>query len=219
MRLVFLGPPGAGKGTQAEQLARDLKLPHISTGNILRQAIKVSTPTGLEAKSYVESGALVPFDIILRLVRDRVLQDDCRRGWILDGFPRNLDQAHALAALLVELKIAAPKVVYFQVRDEVLVRRLSGRRTCRNCQTPFHVEFSPPKSAGKCDRCGGTLDQRADDQEAAIRKRLVVYQTETVPLVAHYRSAGQLLTLSADGDPGQVSTELRSLLGIGVATS
>lgn len=209
MRLVFLGPPGAGKGTQASRFAEQQDIPHISTGDILRRAIELATPTGVEAKEYVDKGELVPFDVILRLVRDRLREPDAEKGWILDGFPRNLEQAHAFEKLLGEMQIETDRVVYFDVGSDAVVARLSGRRTCRQCGAVFHIQFSPPKVAGICDQCGSEdLYQRTDDQEEAIRNRLQVYSDETQPLVEFYKAKGLMLTLAAEASMEDVARDL-----------
>ncbi len=210
MRVVFLGPPGAGKGTQAARFAAIRGVPHISTGDSLRRAIQLATPTGLAAKAFVDRGELVPDEIILRLVRDRLRERDAVRGWVLDGFPRNRKQAEAFASLLGDTGTALDHVVYFQVSDASVVKRLSGRRVCRNCQAPYHVEFSPPKQEGTCDRCRGELYQRSDDQEAAIRNRLAVYAAETDPLVAYYEDRGVLLSVDAERGIDAVAQDLES---------
>ncbi|MCI0652108.1 MAG: adenylate kinase [Planctomycetes bacterium] len=198
LHLVFLGPPGAGKGTQAARLAQSAGIPHLSTGDMLRHALALATPTGLEAKQYMDRGELVPFPIILRLVRDKLQDPASARGWVLDGFPRNLEQARAFAEMLGELRREITRVLYFKVSDESVIRRLAGRRICRRCQSPYHLEFSPPKSEGICDRCGGELYQRSDDVEAAIRTRLRVYADETDPLVDFYRRAGVLAAIDGE---------------------
>ncbi|MGE3163367.1 MAG: adenylate kinase [Planctomycetota bacterium] len=213
MRLVFLGPPGAGKGTQATQLAQRLGVPHISTGDILRRAIALSTPTGVEAKQFVDRGELVPFEIMLRLVQDRLREKDAAAGWILDGFPRNLAQAQAFAELLEGLESGVDCVVYFDVAAAVVVARLSARRTCRACGAVYHLEYSAPKTAGVCDQCGGSdLYQRTDDREEAIRKRLEVYASETEPLVGHYRKAGVLRQVDAGRAPAEVSAAVSAAI-------
>ncbi len=212
MRLALLGPPGAGKGTQAALLAEQEALPHISTGEILRRSIEIATPTGIEAKECVERGELVPIEIMIRLVRDRLGEEDAQEGWILDGYPRNLDQAKAFDELLEELGVALDYVVYFELASEDVVRRLAGRLICRDCQSPYHLEFSPPSSPGSCDRCQGELYQRSDDSEEAILNRLKVYAAETDPLVAHYRDRGVLVTVDARADVPDVGAAFRRAL-------
>ena len=197
MRVAFLGPPGAGKGTQATRLAGKHGIPHISTGDILRTAIARATPTGVEAKAIVDRGELVPLPIVLRLVRDRLNEPDARGGWLLDGFPRNLDQAGAFAELLRELGQSLEAVIHFQLADAEVVRRLSGRRVCKTCGDTFHLEFSPPPDPAKCPKGKCEIVQRSDDREEAILNRLRVYAEETDPLVGHYRRAGLLRTIDA----------------------
>lgn len=213
MRLVLLGPPGAGKGTQAQRLATRFSAPHISTGDILRRSIELATPTGVEAKGFVDRGELVPFDIILRLVKDRLREDDAQQSWILDGFPRNTDQANAFSEILTELGVDADHVVYFDVPEQAVVDRLSGRRTCRDCGAVFHLRFSPPKQDGTCDKCGEhDLYQRTDDTEEAILNRLQVYAKETQPLVGYYEDQGRLLRIDASSPPDEVAAALADAL-------
>jgi adenylate kinase len=197
VRVAFLGPPGAGKGTQAARLAGKHGIPHISTGDILRTAIARATPTGIEAKAIVDRGELVPLAIVLRLVRDRLREPDAAKGWLLDGFPRNLEQAHAFSGLLRELGQSLESVVHFELGDAEVVRRLSGRRVCRTCGDTFHLEFSPPPPPAECRKGKCEIVQRSDDREEAILNRLRVYAAETDPLVGHYRSAGLLHTIDA----------------------
>lgn len=212
MRLIFLGPPGAGKGTQATGHAEQNAVPHISTGDILRRAIELATPTGVEAQGYVDRGELVPFEVILRLVKDRLAEEDAAQGWILDGFPRNLQQADALATLLNEIDAAIDKVVYFDVPEEAVVERLGGRRTCKKCGSVCHATFAPPKVDGVCDHCGGELYQRSDDHKEKILNRLRVYAAETEPLVEYYREQDLLLTIDAAAPVADVTQSLRTAL-------
>jgi adenylate kinase len=199
VRLVFLGPPGAGKGTQARQLASELKVPQVATGDMLREAVANSTPLGREAKAYMDRGALVPDDVIIRLIAERLAQPDAKRGFILDGFPRTIPQADALERLLGELGVSLDRVLYFDVSDAELVRRLTGRRSCPKCQSTFHVTSNPPRREDVCDRCGSTLIQREDDHEATVRKRLNVYAEQTSPLLERYRKRGVLKTVAGEG--------------------
>ena len=204
MRLVFLGPPGAGKGTQARELARELNVPQVATGDMLREAVANGTPLGREAKAYMDRGALVPDDVIIRLIAERLAQPDAKRGFILDGFPRTIPQADALERLLGELGVLLDRVIYFDVADAELVRRLSGRRSCPKCQSTFHVTSNPPKRENVCDRCGSTLVQREDDREDTVRKRLNVYAEQTSPLLERYRKRGVLKTVTGEGTIGAI---------------
>jgi adenylate kinase len=199
VRLVFLGPPGAGKGTQARELARELKVPQVATGDMLRGAVANGTPLGREAKAYMDRGALVPDDVIIRLIAERLAQPDAKRGFILDGFPRTIPQADALERLLGELGVSLDRVIYFDVSDAELVRRLTGRRSCPKCQSTFHVTSNPPRREDVCDRCGSTLIQREDDHEATVRKRLNIYAEQTSPLLERYRKRGVLKTVAGEG--------------------
>lgn len=188
MRLILLGAPGAGKGTQAEILSRMCNIPTISTGNILRAAMKNGTPVGLKAKEYVESGKLVPDDVIIGIVRERLAEDDCKNGYILDGMPRTIPQAEALEEAGVDIDAA----LAIEISDEAIVERMSGRRTCKECGTTFHIVSNPPKAEGKCDNCGGELIIRKDDTPETVRERLNVYHKETEPLKEFYAKRGKL---------------------------
>jgi adenylate kinase len=197
MKLILLGPPGAGKGTQAKMLSDRFGIPQVSTGDILRAAVKEGTPMGVKAKAFMEAGGLVPDSVVVGIVRERLQKSDCAAGFILDGFPRTVAQADSLKETLRELGKNLDAVISLEVDIEALVERLTGRRTCRKCGRGYHVKFDPPKLANTCDVCGGELFQRDDDREETIRTRLVVYHQQTAPLVAYYRS-GSLLT-SVDG--------------------
>jgi len=188
MKLILLGAPGAGKGTQAEILSAKLGIPTISTGNILRAAIKDGTPTGLEAKSYMDAGKLVPDGVIIGIVADRLKQPDCAKGFILDGVPRTLPQAEALD----KAGITFDKVVSIEISDQEIEDRMAGRRVCSACGAPFHVKAKPPKKEGVCDACGGPLVQRDDDRPETVRRRLEVYHAETEPLKGYYEEKGLL---------------------------
>lgn len=190
MNLVFLGPPGAGKGTQAQLLQQREGIPQISTGDILRSAMAAQTPLGRRAKTFVDRGELVPDDVMIGIIEDRLDQPDARRGFVLDGFPRTLGQALALDRMLEAAGRRIDVVVYFDVGDDVIIRRLTGRRVCRQAAHIFHVEFSPPKAAGRCDLDGSELYQRDDDREETVRRRLEVYHRETELLVEFYRTRG-----------------------------
>jgi adenylate kinase len=199
MRLILLGPPGAGKGTQAKDLVQKYGIPQISTGDILRKNLADKTPLGLEAKKFMDKGELVPDSVVVGIVRERLKEDDCKKGYILDGFPRTVPQAEALDAALADMKTPIDKVLSIEVPDTELVKRLGGRRTCRSCQAGYHVVFKPSKKEGVCDSCGGELYQRDDDKEEAIKNRLKVYQSSTAPLIDYYKAKGQLATVDGVG--------------------
>lgn len=186
MRLILLGPPGAGKGTQSQKLAEYYSWVKISTGDILREAVSRKTPLGLEAKSFMDKGGLVPDDVVIGLIRERLKDSDCHSGYILDGFPRTLPQAQALSRILEEEKTPIDWVISFEVPEQDLVRRLTGRRSCGNCKRVYHLDFNPPKQSDLCDACGGALVQREDDREETVRNRLRIYEKETAPLLKYY---------------------------------
>ncbi len=213
MYIVFLGAPGAGKGTQAASVARKLKLAHIATGDLFRQALERGTELGLKAKSYMEKGVLVPDQITIDMVLERISAPDSGGGAVFDGFPRNLKQAEALDEALARQGKAIDKAVYIKVSEEELLERLSGRRVCRQCQAPCHMSDSPPRVEGRCDRCGGELYQRPDDTEASIKKRLEVYSDETAPLIDYYRRAGKLLEVAGEGGVEVVGNRIVAALG------
>ncbi|MEG0035721.1 MAG: adenylate kinase [Oscillospiraceae bacterium] len=191
MKLILLGAPGAGKGTQAEILSRMCSIPTISTGNILRAAMKNGTPVGLRAKEFVESGKLVPDDVVIGIVRERLAEDDCKNGYILDGMPRTIPQAQALE----DVGISIDTALSLEISDETIVERMSGRRTCKDCSQTFHIVSNPPKTEGKCDACGGTLIIRKDDAPETVKDRLAVYHKETEPLKEFYAKRGKLKTV------------------------
>lgn len=206
MRLVLVGPPGAGKGTQAEFISTHLTVPKISTGDIFRANVSDGTPLGKEAKKYMDAGDLVPDEVTVGMVRDRLGEDDARKGFLLDGFPRNVPQARTLDDLLTQDASAALNVVLeLVVDDDEVVRRLSGRRTCRNCGHIWHVDFDPPSAEGVCDICGGELFQRDDDKPETIRHRLEVYYEQTSPLVGYYATRGILVGIDAMGPVDDVT--------------
>jgi adenylate kinase len=207
-RLVLLGPPGAGKGTQAKLLQEHFGIPQVSTGDMLRKAVKTGSRFGRAAKAYMDRGELVPDDVILKIVEERLEHDDCRAGYLLDGFPRTLAQAEALELMLASHDCPVEAAVDLRVPRAELVRRLSGRRTCEACGTMFHVIFNPPTKAGVCDRCGGKLVQRSDDREETIEARLVVYERDTMPLEGFYRTRHLLRQVDGTGTTDAVFAEI-----------
>lgn len=209
MRVILLGPPGAGKGTQARDLAREWGVPQIATGDILRQAVAAGTRLGREAKGYMDRGALVPDEVIVGLVAERLGEPDAAAGFILDGFPRTVAQAEALERLLEAAGQALDAVVYFEVSEPELVRRLTGRRVCRECQAAYHTVSAPPRREGTCDRCGGALYQREDDREGTVRTRLEVYARQTAPLLERYRRRDVLTTVKGEGAIDEIGAAVR----------
>lgn len=215
MNLILLGPPGAGKGTQAKMLTDRFSIPQISTGDILRAAVKEGTPMGLKAKGFMDAGGLVPDEVVVGIVSERLQKGDCARGFILDGFPRTTGQADALGDTLVVLNKELRAVISLEVDADALVERLTGRRTCRDCGRGYHVKFDPPREPGRCNVCGGELIQRADDQEETIRRRLEVYQEQTSPLVEYYRGQGVLTVIDGMQDMPAVQARILSTLQAG----
>ncbi len=213
MRLVLLGPPGAGKGTQAVELAEEWGIPHISTGDMFRQAVKDETAMGKKAKEYMDKGLLVPDEVVVGLVEERLGFQDAAEGFILDGFPRTIAQADALAGIIHSMGYVLDAVVNIVVPEEILVKRLAGRRVCRNCSATYHIEFNPPKKEGVCDKCGGELYQRDDDKEETIRKRLKEYNEKTSPLVAYYAGKGILRNIDGSESADIVLDNIRKALG------
>ena len=210
MKLVLLGAPGAGKGTQAEILCRTLNIPTISTGNILRAAMKNGTPVGLKAKEFVESGRLVPDDVIIGIVQERLAEPDCANGYILDGMPRTIPQAEALEQCGIEVDCA----LSLEVTDAVIVDRMSGRRTCKDCASTFHIVSNPPKVAGKCDFCGGELTIRKDDAPETVQARLATYHKETEPLKDFYAARGKLVSVEGQDTVAETTDVIKKALGI-----
>lgn len=204
MNLLIMGPPGAGKGTQAEVLVKELKITHISTGDMFRAAIKEGTEMGKKAKEYMDAGQLVPDEVVVGMVKERLSKDDCANGFLLDGFPRTLPQADALGETIADLGLAIDGVINIGVPREKLIDRLTGRRICRGCGASFHVIFNPPNEAGKCDACGGELYQRDDDNEATAASRLDVYEEQTQPLIDYYNEKGLLLEINGDQEIDKV---------------
>jgi len=190
MYILLMGPPGAGKGTQAEKLVADFPIPHISTGDMFRAAVKNGTELGKEAKKYMDAGGLVPDAVTIGIVRERLSQADCAKGFILDGFPRTKEQAVALDGILKDLGIKLTAAVNINVPDKELVSRVTGRRICKACGATYHIKFNPTKQQGVCDKCGGSLYQRDDDKEETVKKRLEAYHSQTAPLIAYYEKQG-----------------------------
>lgn len=212
MILIFLGPPGSGKGTQAKRLTAERSWPQLSTGDMLRANIAQGTSLGVEAKRFMDQGQLVPDQVVIGMIEERIHQSDCLKGFILDGFPRTLTQAEALDRMLEQKSLSVSRVVEFQIQDSELVGRLSGRRTCSNCGTMYHIHSSPPKADGVCNLCGGVVIQRADDNEAVISKRLSVYHEQTSPLVQFYARQGKLRSIDASLSMDKVDALLRTSL-------
>lgn len=212
MRLILLGPPGAGKGTQAKAIATEYSIPQISTGDILRLAVREGSAMGLRAKAYMDAGALVPDEVVVGIVRERLEQPDCIPGFILDGFPRTVAQANTLRDNLEELKIGLRSVISLEVNEDALVDRLTGRRTCRGCGRGYHVKHDPPRISGICDACSGELFQREDDREETIRHRLAVYRQQTTPLIDYYRQQGLLTSIDGMMDIPEVREQIRAVL-------
>ena len=210
MRLILLGAPGAGKGTQAKKLSEKYGIPKISTGDILREAKQKGTALGLKAQSYMDSVQLVPDDVVIGIVEEKLKDKDCVKGWILDGFPRTLQQAQALDRILTGIRTSIGHVLNFEVDEEKIIKRISGRRSCESCQSAYHIYFNLPKKDGVCDSCGGRLIQRNDDKEETVRERLKVYQEKTQPLVNYYSERSLLKKIEADDDIENVFTRICS---------
>lgn len=212
MNILFMGPPGAGKGTQAEVIVNEFGIPHISTGDAFRLAIKQGTPIGKKAKEYMDQGLLVPDDVTIGIVEERLQQSDCEKGFLLDGFPRTLSQAEALDEILSRLNTKLDHVINLKVDRDKLMARLTGRRICKNCGATYHVIFNPPKQEGVCDKCGGELHQRSDDNEESVGTRLDEYINKTAPLLTFYENKGLLRQIDGDQEIGTVSDEIVSVL-------
>jgi adenylate kinase len=210
MRLILLGAPGAGKGTQAVNLSKELGIPHISTGDIFRANIRQGTELGLKAKSFIDAGKLVPDDLTVNIVKDRLQKDDCKNGFLLDGFPRTIFQAESLDEALVSLGTKLDAVINLDVSDDVIVRRMAGRRVCKDCGRSFHIITVPPRREGICDDCGGPLIIRDDDKEETVLERLRTYYEKTAPLVEFYEGKGLLKNFDGEKDVDETTTEIIS---------
>ena len=208
MRLILVGPPGAGKGTQAVHLAAHFKIPHISTGDIFRANLKNGTELGKQAQSYMDRGELVPDSVTNEMVRDRLGNSDVANGFLLDGFPRNTNQAKVLDGILTDRNMPLDAVLELSIDRAEIIKRLSGRRTCQNCSTTFHIDFEKPKQPGICDKCNGTLYQREDDKEEVIARRLELYAEQTEPIIAYYQKTGILKKVSAVGKVSQITQKV-----------
>lgn len=214
MRLVLLGAPGAGKGTQAKILIEKYGMPQISTGDLLRAAVAAGTALGKEAKSYMDKGELVPDSVVLGMVEERLKQDECKKGYILDGFPRNTAQAEALDKMLASLKMSLTAALSVDVPFDDLMKRLTGRRTCKACGQMYNIYFKAPAKEGVCDKCNGELFQRGDDKEATIKKRLEVYSAQTEPLIGYYKNKGILKSVSGTGSIDEIFKKVTEALGL-----
>lgn len=208
MHILLMGPPGAGKGTQAEKLVADFPIPHISTGDMFRAAVKNGTELGKEAKKYMDAGGLVPDEVTIGIVKERLSQPDCQKGFILDGFPRTKEQAVALDEILKELGIKLDAAVNISVPDADLVARVTGRRICKKCGATYHVVYHPPKQEGVCDKCSGDLYQRDDDKEETVKKRLEAYHSQTAPLIAYYEQEGVFKDIDGTQPIGKVYADV-----------
>lgn len=213
MYILLMGPPGAGKGTQAERLIETYGIPQISTGDMFRAAVKEQTPLGLEAKKYMDNGQLVPDAVTVGIVKERLAKDDCKKGFILDGFPRTTSQAVSLDAILQDLGIKLNGVVNIAVPDEELVRRTTGRQICRSCGATYHITFKPSKKVGVCDKCGGALYQRDDDKMETVKKRLSVYAAQTKPLIDYYKNSNLYIEINGAREMDAVFNDIVASLG------
>jgi adenylate kinase len=212
MNLILLGPPGAGKGTQAKMMIDKYQIPQISTGDILRAALKERTPLGLKAKEYMDKGLLVPDEVVIDIIRERLKEPDCRNGYILDGFPRTVAQAQALDKVLADLHSAIDHVISIEVDKGELIKRLTGRRTCRQCGRGYHVIFDPPQNRDLCDKCQGELYQRDDDNDDTVRNRLDVYDSQTFPLIQYYKEKNLLRSIEGQGSIQQIFDRIVEVL-------
>ena len=212
MNMIFLGLPGAGKGTQAKKVSSKYNIPHIATGDIFRNAIKNETPLGKKAKSFIDQGELVPDEVTIGIVRNRLKEDDCKDGFILDGFPRTINQAEALKDIMEELNTKLDLALFIKVPEKELIKRLSGRRVCEDCGATYHVEFNPPEKEGICDKCGGNLIQRSDDTEETVKNRIEVNKEKTEKLIEFYDDKGILQTIESSGGIEEVFKKVTSVI-------
>ena len=210
MNIILFGPPGAGKGTQAEIISSEMNIPTLSTGAMLREAMKAGTPMGLAAKSAIEAGSLVSDEVVIGIVKERIAQDDCKGGFILDGFPRTIPQAEALDAMGTKIDV----VLDIEVPDEAIVERMSGRRLCSACGASYHVKFNPSEDGENCDKCGAPLTLRKDDAPEVVQHRLGVYHAETEPLIGYYKNKNLLVTVDGQQTPADVTASVKKVLGI-----
>jgi adenylate kinase len=214
MKLILLGAPGAGKGTQAAMLATKFEIPHISTGDIFRNNIKTGTELGLKAKQYIDKGMLVPDEVTVSIVKDRLAQEDCKKGFLLDGFPRTIPQAEYLDRALNAMEMKLDAVLNIYVSDEHIIKRMSGRRVCPSCGMSYHILYNPPHEGDKCDSCGAELIQREDDKEETVISRLSVYHNQTEPLIEYYKAKGLLITVKGEATIEDTSKEVLKALGV-----
>ncbi|MEN6392074.1 MAG: adenylate kinase [Syntrophomonas sp.] len=212
MNIILMGPPGAGKGTQADIIKANYPIPHISTGDMFRDAVSKQTPLGVEAKKYMDSGQLVPDEVTIGIVAERLAEPDCQKGFLLDGFPRTIPQADALEEVLAKLNKKIDAVINIFVPDEILIARITGRVSCRDCKTVYNLNTNPPKKVGVCDLCGGELFQRSDDQGDTVVKRLQVYGEQTNPLLAYYEKKGLVYNIDGDRDSKVVFADVKNIL-------
>jgi len=213
MILILLGPPGSGKGTQAKKIREKYGIPQISTGDILRSAVKDKTDMGQKAKEFMDAGKLVPDEVVIGIIKDRIVMDDCKSGFILDGFPRTTTQAVSLSEMLAVNKMELDNILDIAVGEEFLVERLTGRRTCKNCELGYHISFSPPVEKSVCDKCGGELFQRDDDNEETVKKRFEVYDHQSKELQKYYSESGKYSRINGENDIDAVFADVTSLLG------
>ena len=213
MRIILMGPPGAGKGTQAEVLTKELNIPHISTGDMFRKAVREGTPLGIEAKRYMDSGRLVPDEVTVGIVKERLAEEDCQNGFLLDGFPRTVPQADALERTMQELGAKIDRVINIDVDKGALLKRLTGRRVCKSCGATFHVDNKPSREGNNCELCHGQLYQRSDDTEFTVANRLTVYEQQTAPLLDYYAGKGLILNIPGDNGVETVTENILKALG------